>query len=81
MVVLKQYRQFIWPNPLQFFSQEIYEELVLCPPLPANVNELKQRITTPLESVTQDMRQRVWKELDYRLDGCRVIGSAYITHL
>jgi len=37
-------------------------------PLPANVNELKQRITIALETVTQDILHRVWEELDYGLD-------------
>ena len=34
-----------------------------------------------LETVTQDMLQRVWQELDYRLDVCRVTGGAHIEHL
>ena len=50
------------------------------PPLPANVNELKQRITIALETVIQDMLHRVWEELDYRLDVCRVISGAHIEH-
>jgi len=35
-------------------------EMVYVPPLPANVNELKQSITIALETVTQDMLHRVW---------------------
>ena len=50
-------------------------------PLPANVNELKQIITIELEAATQDMLQRIWEELDYRLDMCRLAGSAYIEPL
>ena len=57
------------------------KNLVHVPPLPANVNDLKQRITTALETVTQDMLQRVWEELGYRLDMCRVSGGAHIEHL
>ena len=40
-----------WPprspdlTPCEFFSMGIGEELDLCPPLPANLNELQQRIT------------------------------------
>jgi len=55
--------------------------MVYAPPLPANVNELKQRITIALETVTQDMLHRVWEELDYRLDVCRITGGAHIEHL
>ena len=64
-----------WPprspdlTPAIFFL-EICEDLGLCPPLPANVNELKQRIIIALETVTQDMLRRVWEELDYRLHVC-----------
>jgi len=55
--------------------------MVYVPLLPANVNELKQRISIALETVTQDMLHRVWEELDYRLDVCRVTGGARIEHL
>ena len=54
---------------------------VLPLPLPTNVNQLKQRITIALEAVAQDMLHRVWDELDYRLDVCRVTGGAHIEHL
>jgi len=53
----------------------------LCPPLPANVNELKQRITIALVTITQYMLHRVWEELDYRLDVWQVTGGAHIEHL
>jgi len=55
--------------------------MVYVPTLPANVNELKQRITIALKTVTQDMWHRVWEELDYRLDVCRETGGAHIEHL
>ena len=55
--------------------------LVYVPLLPVNANELKQRITIALETVTQDMLHRVWEELDYRLDVCRVTGGARIERL
>ena len=55
--------------------------LVFVPPLPANIKEMKQRITVALETVTKDMLQRVWHELEYRLDVCRVTGGAHIEHL
>ena len=31
------------------------------------VNELQERITAAVKSVTPDMLQRVWSELDYRI--------------
>ena len=68
-------------NPCDFFLWRYVKTLVYIPPLPANVNELKQRITIALETVTQDMLHRVWEELDYRLDVSRVTGGAHIEHL
>ncbi|KAL7880691.1 hypothetical protein SRHO_G00029450 [Serrasalmus rhombeus] len=38
----------------------------------ASLEELKQRITTALETVMQDMLQRVWQDLDYLREVCRV---------
>ena len=56
------------------------KELVFVLPLPANIEEMKQRITAALETVTEDMLQQVWHELEYRLDVCRVTGGAYTEH-
>ena len=42
---------------------------------------MKQRITTAVETVTEEMLQRVWHELEYQLDVCRVTGGAHIEHL
>ena len=55
--------------------------LVFVPPLPASIEEMKQKITAALETVTIDMLQRVWHELEYRLDVCTVTGGAHIEHL
>ena len=64
-----------------FFLWGYVKGLVYIPPLPTSLEELKQRITEVLENVMQDMLQRVWQELDYRLDVCRVTGGAHIEHL
>ena len=44
------------------------KELVFVPPLPSNIEEMKQRITAALESVTKDILQRVWHELEYHVE-------------
>ena len=44
----------------------------------ASIDELKLRITSALDNVTGDMLQRVWQELNYRLNVCRVTGGAHI---
>jgi len=54
---------------------------VYVPPLPASIPELKIRIRTAIETITADMLQRVWNELDYRVDVCRITKGAHIEHL
>ena len=44
------------------------KELVFVPPLPASIEEMKQRITASLETVTKDMLQRVLHELEYHAE-------------
>ena len=43
----------------------------------ASIPELKVRIRTAIETITADMLQTVWKELDYRVDVCRIIEHLY----
>ena len=68
-------------SPRDFFLWGYVKELVFVLPLPANIEEMKERITAALETVTEDMLQRVWHELEYRLNVCRVTGGAHIEHL
>jgi hypothetical protein len=49
--------------------------------MPRNIDELKICIRQAVETVTVDMLHRVWEELDYRLDICRVTRGAHIEHL
>ena len=51
------------------------------PPLPASIPELKVRIRTSAETITADMLQTVWNELDYCVDVCRITKGAHIEHL
>ena len=57
------------------------EDRVFVPLLPVSFNELKQRITTAVASVDEDMLRSVWTELDYRIDICRVTKDSRIKHL
>jgi hypothetical protein len=43
------------------------------------LNELKQRITTAVASVDEDILRSVWTELEYRIDICRVTKGAHTT--
>ena len=42
--------------------------------------ELKVWIRTAIETITADMLQTVWNELDYRVDVCRITKGAHIEH-
>jgi len=54
---------------------------VYVPPLPSSIPEMTVRIRTAIETITADMLQTVWNELDYRVDVCRITKSSYIEHL
>jgi hypothetical protein len=43
----------------------------LKPPLPANLEDLRNRITAALALGNRDMLTRVWDKMDYRIDVCR----------
>jgi len=43
--------------------------------------ELKVRIRTAIETITAVMLQTIWKELDFRVDVCRITKGAHIEHL
>ena len=38
-------------------------------------------IRTAIETITADMLQTVWNELDFRVDVCRITKVAHIEHL
>ena len=67
-------------TPCDFFLCGYIKDRVFIPPLPASLNEVKQRITTAVASV-DDMLRSVWTELDYRIDICRVTKGSHIEHL
>ena len=54
---------------------------VYVPPVPTSIPELKVRIRNTIETITADMLQTVWNELDYRVDVCRITKGAHIEHL
>jgi hypothetical protein len=42
------------------------------------MHHLKERINAAITTVTPDMIQRTWSEIDYRLGICRATGGAHI---
>ena len=67
-------------SPCDFFLKGYVKGLAFVLPLPANIEEMKQRITAALETITEEMLQQVWHELEYRLNVCWVTGCAHIEH-
>jgi hypothetical protein len=65
---------FLWG----YVKDQVY---VYFPPLPASIPELKVRIRTAITTITADMLQTIWKELDYRVDVCRITKGAHVEHL
>ncbi|PNF19518.1 hypothetical protein B7P43_G02327 [Cryptotermes secundus] len=54
---------------------------VYVPPLPTNLDDLKHRITTAINSVHCDMLIRAWEEFSYRIDVACAAGGGHIEHL
>jgi len=57
------------------------KERVYVPPLPADLDELTNRITAAVKSVTEDTLRRVWDEFNYRVDVVHAAGRGNIEHL
>jgi len=64
-----------------FFLWGYVKDQVYVLPLPASIPELKVRIRTAIETITADMPQTVWNEIDYRVDVCRITKGAHIEQL
>jgi hypothetical protein len=54
---------------------------VFVPPLPFHIDELKLRITAGIKTIDRNMVERVWDELDYRLDIYQATNGAHTEHL
>lgn len=78
---------FRWPprspniTPFDFFLWCFIKDRVFVPPLPNDLPELRQRIEQAIASITPDVLTKVWEELDFRLEVCRVTKGAHIEHL
>jgi hypothetical protein len=48
------------------------------PPLPANVAELRTRVTAAVSEVTPEMLRSVWQDTDYRWGVCRITNGSHI---
>ena len=67
-------------TPCDLFLWGYVKDHIYVPPLPASIPELKVRVRTAIETITADMLQTVWNELDYLVDVCRITKGAHIEH-
>ena len=63
---------------MDFFLWGFVKDKVFVPPLPANVVELRIRITVAVAKVTPEMLRSVWQETDYRWEVCRITNGSHI---
>jgi hypothetical protein len=76
-----------WPprspdlTPCDLFLWDYVKDHVYVPPMPQDLPQLRQRIVEAVTTVDHGMLQRVWQELDYRIDVCRVTRGGYMEHL
>jgi hypothetical protein len=57
------------------------KDKILVPPLPASLEEMLARITEAVATIDADMSHRIWDEISYRRDICRVTRGKQIEHL
>jgi hypothetical protein len=68
-------------TPCDFFLWGYVKECVYVSPLPADLDELRNRITAAVNSVTEDILSRVWEEFSYSVDVVRAAGGGHIHNL
>ena len=64
-----------------FFLWGYVKDKLYTPPLLANFDGMKDRITAAINTVDRDMLRRIRDELSYRLDVVRAAGGGHIEHL
>ena len=72
-----------WPpqnpdlSPLDFFLWGYIKNIVYAEKI-RNIQHLQERITSAIETVTRDMIQKTWQEIEFRLDVSRAANGARI---
>jgi len=68
-------------NPVGLFLLGVCEGHCLCASTPRLSPDFRNRITAAVAPVNRDMLTRVWNEMDYRIDVCRITKGGHIEHL
>ena len=62
--------QHLNPNSMLFLLWDCINERVLMPPMPHDLQDFHQRITTTFAKIDHDMLKRVYGKFDFRIDIC-----------
>ena len=72
-----------WPSrspylsPLDYFLWRYIKNIVYAEKI-RNIRQLQERITSAIETVTRDMIQKTWQEMEFGLDVSRATNGAHI---
>ena len=69
--------QFSDLSPVDFFLWGYIKNIVYAEKI-RNIQYLQERITSVIETVTRDMIQKMWQEIEFRLDVSRATNVAHI---
>ena len=67
----------ISPPPMTSFYGGYVKDKVFSTPVPDIIN-LKARITDAFATITEDMVENTWREIDYRLDVLRATKGSHV---
>jgi len=67
----------VTPPPLDFFLWRYVKDKLFSTPVP-DITNLKARITDAFVTITEDMLENTWREIDYRLDVLRSTKGAHV---
>jgi hypothetical protein len=69
-------------NPVIKFLPHTLQHLAVVPSMSCDLPQLRRRIVEKFAAIDDhQMLQRVWQELDYRIDICRITNGGHIEHL
>jgi hypothetical protein len=64
--------------PCDYFLWGYVKDVIYVPPLPNDLQEFRQYIVAAVTTINSDMLERIWTEMDYRIDVCRVTQGSHI---
>jgi len=68
-------------TPCDFFLWVCVKDRIFVPSMSRELADIKARIIAAVKNIDAPMLTRVWQELEYRIDVCRVTRGEHIEHL